>query len=358
MFNEKNDVYVETLRKDADKTLELFVNKTTKSFVVKKIIKQPCNAEIYRQIEKHPHINIAKVIDVEETRDDVIVIEEFIQGRTLEDILEEHTFTEQNILQIMLQVCDAIEHLHKLNPPIIHRDIKPENIMLDHERVVIIDFDISRTFDASKRKDTQVLGSKGFAAPEQFGFGQSDGRSDIYAIGVLINVLGTRCFPNEKMMEGKLKKIVHKCTELDPKQRYQTCSELKEALKKEQKFKLFNSVIKSNKSVSFDFPGYQTGQLKNSIFATFWYAICIFVALMGKFEGNISILESLLMRCAIVIWSITGAAIVSDYRGIYSRNRPKRMVKNGGNLMLKFVLAYLSLLPILLVVVIILEIFQ
>ena len=87
----------------------------------------------------------------------------------------------------MHQLCECLDTLHTLNPPIIHRDIKPENIIYHDNKVTLLDFGIARFLDSKKSKDTLILGSVGYAAPEQFGFHQSDARTDLYAVGVLCN---------------------------------------------------------------------------------------------------------------------------------------------------------------------------
>jgi serine/threonine protein kinase len=89
----------------------------------------------------------------------------------------------------MHQLCECLDSLHKLNPPIIHRDIKPENIIYHNNKVTLLDFGIARFLDSKKSKDTLILGSVGYAAPEQFGFQQSNPQTDIYALGKLMNYL-------------------------------------------------------------------------------------------------------------------------------------------------------------------------
>ena len=113
-----------------------------------------------------------------------------------------------------------------MNPPVIHRDIKPSNIFYKNGKVYLFDFDISRNYQLQKNKDTQVLGSVGYAAPEQFGFGQSNSQSDIYALGVLLNVLLINKLPNESIYLGDEGKVIRKATNLDPKQRYLSIKEL------------------------------------------------------------------------------------------------------------------------------------
>lgn len=120
-----------------------------------------------------------------------------------------------------MQMCDGLGKLHEHH--IIHRDIKPSNMILQGDRIRLIDFDAARIFKPGQENDTKILGTRGYAPPEQFGSGQTDPRSDIYALGITMKILlGGQC--------GGLKKILDRCTELDPKNRFQNVDELKSAL--------------------------------------------------------------------------------------------------------------------------------
>ena len=117
---------------------------------------------------------------------------------------------------------------------IVHRDIKPDNIIIcDDNNVKIIDFDISKIYKSNQRSDTQTLGTVGFAAPEQFGMQQSDARTDLYSLAVLLNVLLTGEHPSVKMCENKkILKVIKKCLSINPDDRYSTAEELYNVLNK------------------------------------------------------------------------------------------------------------------------------
>ena len=166
-----------------------------------------------------PHI-----VHCVESSTETVVIEEFIQGVSLlERLSQKNYFTESEAQDTLIQLCDGLEPLHKCG--IIHRDIKPSNIIMqDDGSVRLIDFDAARVVKENATEDTKLLGTKGYAPPEQFGYGQTDQRSDIYSLGVTIkNLLG-------KEYNGKLIKILNKCTEIDPNKRYSTVIELKKAI--------------------------------------------------------------------------------------------------------------------------------
>ena len=112
----------------------------------------------------------------------------------------------------------------------VHRDVKPENIILRGDNAVLIDFNAARLHKPEASADTQILGTVGFAAPEQYGLSQSDLRSDIYSLGVLINVMLTGEHPSKKLVEGRMGRVVQRCTQVNPAKRYQTILSLMEAI--------------------------------------------------------------------------------------------------------------------------------
>lgn len=170
----------------------------------------------YDVIKKSAFTLPAKVFYCAADDSETVIVEEFIQGEHLQ------TLTEPQARTILLQLCDGLKELHTQG--IIHRDIKPSNLILQGERIRLIDFDAARIFKVDKDADTHRLGTKGYAPPEQYGGGQTDNRSDIYALGVTFKeLLGSRC-------NGRLKDILDKCTAYDPANRFQDVDELKDAL--------------------------------------------------------------------------------------------------------------------------------
>ena len=155
--------------------------------------------------------------------------EEYIDGITVGEALESGTFNYDGAKKIIIDICDALEVLHTNG--FVHRDIKPENIIISNNGTVkLIDFNASRINKPIASKDTTVLGTIGYAAPEQFGISQTDARADIYSLGILLNVLLTGHHPSDKIVNGLAKSIVLKCTQIDPNKRYQTVKQLRQAL--------------------------------------------------------------------------------------------------------------------------------
>ena len=178
----------------------------------------------YKILKKNPHKLFAKIFHCAEDSEDTLIIEEFIQGEPLiERILNKNFLNDDEVKEILLQICEGLKFLHKLG--IIHRDIKPSNLILQADGVIkLIDFDAARIFKENQSEDTNSLGTKGYAPPEQYGYGQTDSRSDIYALGITFQKLLGENY------HGNLEKILSKCTEIDPKNRWQNVDELKFAL--------------------------------------------------------------------------------------------------------------------------------
>ena len=221
-YLEKNFEVVKILRQTDKGEVNLAQSRETGAFVIiKKInfIGLP-----YRLLKNNPHPLFAKIFKCAEDATDTVIVEEFIQGESLLERLKlKNFFTEDETLKILLQLCDGLKFLHALG--IIHRDIKPSNLILQAGGIVrLIDFDAARIVKPDKDADTLSLGTKGYAPPEQYGYGQTDSRSDIYALGVTAKeMLGSN-------YHGRFEKILDKCTEIDPKNRWQSVDELKNAL--------------------------------------------------------------------------------------------------------------------------------
>ena len=214
-------------------------------------------------LKKLNHPNLPSIIDVIDTDDSFIIIMDYIQGNSLNKALEEYgAQPQENVIAWAKQLCDVLGYLHTRTPAIIYRDMKPANIMLKPDgNVTLIDFGTAREFKEKNLADTTCLGTIGYAAPEQFGgMGQTDARTDIYCLGATLYHLVTGKNPCEPPYEIKpireingtlssgLERIILKCTQRDPNDRYQSAAELMYALehyeeiddiyKKKQKKKL------------------------------------------------------------------------------------------------------------------------
>jgi len=178
------------------------------------------NIGVYELLRENPHRFMPKIFSVSENENDVIVIEEFVDG----DIISEACFSENKMLKAAKELCDVLIHIHSLG--IIHRDIKPSNILMTPDgHICLIDFEAARRIKPQADSDTRYLGTAGFAPPEQYGFSQTDVRSDIYALGKTLE-----CIFGSLAYKRKYRKIIDKCTRLDPNDRYSDAAEILRAL--------------------------------------------------------------------------------------------------------------------------------
>ena len=186
------------------------------------------NGEVYRRLLDCSCRHLPLIYETAEREGKNLVIEEFVQGDTLDFLLADALFTPQETRKIVKQLCQGLWVLHSMAA--VHRDIKPENVILRGSDAVLIDFDAARLHKPEAEADTQILGTTGFAAPEQYGLGQSDTRTDIYSLGVLMNVMLTGQHPSKQLAEGRLGRVIQRCTQVNPAHRYKDVLHLMEAL--------------------------------------------------------------------------------------------------------------------------------
>lgn len=201
-------------------------------------------------MKKLDHPSLPRIVDIIETNQTIYIVMDYIEGETLHTILKKSGPQDQEmVIEWAKQLCSVLHYLHTRDPAIIYRDMKPGNVMVTpNGNIKLIDFGIAREYKEQQIQDTVSLGTKGYAAPEQFGGkGQTDGRTDIYCLGVTLYHLLTGknpCEPPYQLypirhwnpsLSAGLEKIIMKCTQLDPKDRYQNCGELMYALENYEK---------------------------------------------------------------------------------------------------------------------------
>lgn len=186
------------------------------------------SSEVYQRLLAVSCPHLPQIMDVGEKDGRTVLLEEYIQGDTLQTILEGGLLTTAEAKQITRQLCSALWVLHSMG--VVHRDVKPDNVIIRGDEAVLIDFDASRIYKTEILEDTQILGTAGFAAPEQYGLSQSDGRADIYALGVLLNMMLTGEHPSRKLASGRMGRIVQRCTMVNPAKRYRNILHLMEVL--------------------------------------------------------------------------------------------------------------------------------
>ncbi len=192
----------------------------------------------------HPHL--PSIVDVIDTEDSFLIVMEYIEGKDLQSILNHSGPQDPELVrEWAMQLCDTLGYLHSRKPPIIYRDMKPANVMLKPDgNVMVIDFGTAREHKLYSQGDTTWLGTRGYAAPEQFGgHGQTDARTDIYCLGATLYHLLTGKSPaetnyailplgqlNPSLAQSGWEEVVAKCCQPDPNDRYQNCAELMYAL--------------------------------------------------------------------------------------------------------------------------------
>lgn len=236
-------------------TVYLALNeRANKSWAVKEVRKDGVSDfEVIKQsqivetnlLKKLHHPNLPSIIDVIDEEECFLIVMDYIEGNPLSDALKaKKCLNCDDVIEWAKQLCDVLEYLHTRKPAIIYRDMKPANVMLRPDgSVMLIDFGIAREFKEQNVEDTICLGTRGYAAPEQFGGrGQTDARTDIYCLGATIYHLVTGHNPSDPPYEmypirhwnpsfsSGLEKIIQKCTQKNPEDRYQSCAELLYAL--------------------------------------------------------------------------------------------------------------------------------
>lgn len=184
------------------------------------------------------HPALPRIVDIIDNGITIYVVMDYIEGESLDKILLEYgAQPEEKVINWAMQIADALSYLHAQKPPIIYRDMKPANVMLKPEgNIKIIDFGIAREYKEQNLADTTVLGTKGYAPPEQYS-GQTDPRSDIFALGMTMHHLLTGVDPrngeayasvrqwNPELTEG-IEIIIDKCVQPASENRYQSCADL------------------------------------------------------------------------------------------------------------------------------------
>ena len=191
-------------------------------------------------MQKLNHPAIPRVVDIIEDEESIYIVRDYIEGETLETIVRMYgAQPADKVIEWGKQMCSALGYLHSQNPPLIYRDMKPANVILKPDGAIkFIDFGIMRAYKPNQSSDTCCLGTKGYAAPEQFGGSQTDARTDIFGLGMTMFRLVTEVDPIEPPYEIKpictinpnlprgLEYIISKCIQLNPNERYQSCEEL------------------------------------------------------------------------------------------------------------------------------------
>lgn len=224
--------------KDTEKTkISVVYHEGLKSSCILRICKGRDLSAVCASLRKIRNPNTVVIHDYVYENGDTYILEENVDGSTVSEIMEDKgLFDEERTAKIIIEICKALEQLHHETPPVIHNDINPSNIKIREDgSVKLYDFDISRIYKKGQNQNTTLFGTEEFAAPEHYGYGQSEPRTDIYCLGVTMHKMLTGNGLSDEhriTYTGKLKSIIQKCLEFDPKHRYASVLALRKDLEK------------------------------------------------------------------------------------------------------------------------------
>lgn len=258
----------------------LVQDQNTQKIYVKKVL-DIYNLSIYIYLRQNKITGIPQVIDICEENNRLTVIEEYISGVSLQEMMVTGQLCAASVAHYICDLCDILDKLHSLPVPIIHRDIKPSNIIItpcDH--AVLIDFNAAKYLTNINASDTVLLGTKGYAAPEQYGFGSSTPQTDIYALGILLKEL-TSVLPAPM---DSFTPIIHRCIQIDPSNRFDSVMTLKREIQGK------NDRTQNSSSAPFSLkrllpPGYRTLTPWKMVVSTVVYLFIFWLSLTMEFKN-------------------------------------------------------------------------
>lgn len=270
-------------------------------------VKKEMPSEMFEVYSKLANINSAGIVNVLSCHTEngkCIDIEEYVNGKTLETIISEGQWSDIDYANCVIDLCDTLTELHSYG--IIHRDIQPKNIIVDNNRIKLIDFDIARNKKESSVKDTRLLGTPEFASPEAYGFSQTDERSDVYSLGKLLDMT---------VKDERFKEVIKKSTEMDPVNRYQSAGELKMALM----HCLNNPKSKNAQLFIRTVPGFRSNNLAKKTIASIIYFLVIALLTGTALQAKGNVAAKILSVLLFYIWVFVPYAFLMNIGNISSK---------------------------------------
>lgn len=298
----------------------------TNRIYIKKIL-DVYNMDVYSNLYANPIPGTPSIIEYCQEDKQLILIEEYISGTSLLDKINNNEINLNDAINYMIDICQIVEQFHMQTPPIIHRDIKPSNIIItSYNKAILLDFNAAKQYSETKENDTTLLGTVGYAAPEQYGFGASSPQTDIYSLGILLKDL-VSCYDS---YPEEFNSIIDKCTQMNPSERYLSVSDFKYALAscicKEQNTNsseevnnsnsVYNNRAVDNLKPSILPPGFRTRKPGKMILAIIGYALIISVSLDIQIDGTYGSqlwIERITMLCI----SLSAILIAFNYMNIH-----------------------------------------
>lgn len=259
------------------------------------------DVSVYSYLKSHPDRHIPGIISFHETEDALVVTEDYIRGNTFDVIINDPSMKDSEKIRYFVDLGEGLKYLHNAPQPIIHRDLKPSNILVrDDGSIVIIDYDAAKTYKADQEQDTTCIGTDGRAAPEQYGFMQSDARTDIYAVGRMIK----DAFPGN----DRIQKIAAKAMSFDPQDRYSDVDALIDSL--------IRRIGVGPLKPLWPVPGFRSRTWWKIPIALIGYAFLIFIAVGVKAEPSTGY-ELFLTKLFFFLSELAIIDICTSWTGIY-----------------------------------------
>ncbi len=222
---------VEQIKQNERSIVQLVREKNGGQYFIRKILKGYHSVYLALQGNSHPYL--PKLYDVSMADGSTTIIEEYIAGQTLDYMV----LPEKQFLGVVGDLCSVLEFLHRMG--IIHRDIKPSNIIYAEDgHIRLIDFDAARMPKDNLEQDTRLLGTRGFAPPEQYGFAQTDARADIYSLGATLEQI-----LDDKVQKLRYRRIIRKYMDLNPNKRYQSVRQVQKAFFRSKRNFLYAFIV-------------------------------------------------------------------------------------------------------------------
>ncbi|MDO5547618.1 MAG: serine/threonine-protein kinase [Eubacteriales bacterium] len=312
----------------------------TQQLFVKKMLTY-YHLDVMIHLRDFPIAGVPRIHELIEADNSLTVIEDYIHGETLEHLLARRkTLSETESIDLIRQLCTILHPLHASVPPIVHRDIKPSNLILSQDGTLyLIDFNAAKLSCESASRDTELIGTHGYAAPEQYGFAPSGPATDIYAIGVLLNVMLTGELPFVRTAGGVLGMIVKTCTAMEPSRRYSSVDHLRFALTNTEKYTI--PISSTNPKAKKEFtqrtsnsswlpPGFRTRRWWKMLLASGYYLlIFLFSSIQEVTDSQGNPIQGFGLLCNRIICFLFLALpvfVMANYRNLYHwlplQNRP------------------------------------
>lgn len=274
------------------------------------------NKTVYDRLKTEPIPGLPRIYEAVEDGGVLTVIEDYLHGETLAACLErEKTLPPARAADLMGQLCAIVSRLHKAKPAIIHRDIKPANIMLVEDRVYLLDLNAARQDCGAGTQDTALIGTAGYAAPEQYGFGTSDERTDIYALGVLYHEMLTGERELSTPVRGTAGRVIRRCTRLKPGERYASADALRKALP-------------GSSLHRYLLPGFRTATWWKMIPAVCYYFVVLIVLTTARVQPLSPLWLDWLNRGVVALMLLSFALFTCNYLQVQDRLRfPRTWVR-------------------------------